>query len=88
MSIDACLTVRVQVAAAQTGNTEAKVSALTDKEQLLKNNMTNDQVRTAFQTCVYSCVYGIWRLVLYSIGTWLFFGLSLVCRCWRLLWSI
>ncbi|CAN0058023.1 unnamed protein product [Scytosiphon promiscuus] len=32
-----------QVAAAQAGNTEAKVAALEDKEQLLKNNMTNDQ---------------------------------------------
>lgn len=88
MSIDACLTVRVQVAAAQAGNTEAKVSALTDKEQLLKNNMTNDQVRTAFQTCVYiSCVYGIWRLVLYNRYV-AAFGLSLVCRLRGLLWSI
>eukprot|EP00752_Nemacystus_decipiens_P011528 g10236.t1 len=32
-----------EVAAVQAGNTEAKVSALTDKEQLLMNNMTNDQ---------------------------------------------
>lgn len=36
----------VQVAAVQAGNTEAKVSALADKEQLLKNNMTTDQVCT------------------------------------------
>ncbi|CAM9517279.1 unnamed protein product [Hapterophycus canaliculatus] len=33
----------VQVAAAQAGNTAAKVAALEDKEQLLRNNMTNDQ---------------------------------------------
>eukprot|EP00903_Cladosiphon_okamuranus_P011881 g11160.t1 len=36
-----------EVAAVQAGNTEAKVSALTDKEQLLKNNMTNDQTTVA-----------------------------------------
>ncbi|CBJ32745.1 n/a [Ectocarpus siliculosus] len=36
-----------QLAAAQTGNTEAKVVALADKEQLLKNNMTNDQTTVA-----------------------------------------
>ncbi|CAM9369665.1 unnamed protein product [Pylaiella littoralis] len=32
-----------EVAAAQAGNTEAKVSALSDKEELLKNNMTTDE---------------------------------------------